>query len=68
VHQSLLLRLRLSSEGYNRFSYRWSSRRTVRALDPVLNLGDASAFEQTIYFYGNPIVDREIKGLYSVSR
>jgi hypothetical protein len=65
---STALRLRFPSEAYTRFSYRWSSRRTVRALDIILNRVDARAFKQTTHFYGNLVVDREIKGLCSCSR
>jgi hypothetical protein len=34
----------------------------VRTLDIILNRPDARAFKQTIHFYGNLLVDREIKG------
>jgi hypothetical protein len=68
VHLVLLLKLRFSSEANTRFSYRGSPTRTLRARDTILNLVDARAVKQNIPFYGNPVVDRKIKGLYSCSR
>ena len=64
MHRALVIKLRFFSEAYTRISYRKSSRRNVRTLDTVLNLFDAKAFKQTIHFYGNPVIDREIKGLF----
>jgi hypothetical protein len=43
-------------------------KRTVRALDTILDPVDPKALKQTIHLYGNYVVDNEIKGSNSCSR